>query len=363
MILKRLQVLRQELRVKKADAFLLINHEQSGQPATRYLSGFSGTESVLVVTPKKHFIVADGRYFSQAEMEAEHFKLIKRQNLTLATMLKELFEKERVRLVLIDGSHTAYSFVEAIRAASRRLVFKNDPELLHRLRIVKDAGELRNLQKAADISIVAFKKLLSMVKPGVTELWLASRLELLMKEGGAAKAAFESIVASGKNGARPHAKPTAKKIKKGELITFDFGASYNGYMSDITRTVALGTITPKLRAIYETVRESQELGCSAARAGVTGRELDMICREYIHDQDYSAHFLHSTGHGLGMQVHELPIVSSGSSKPLPVNAVITVEPGIYVEGLGGVRIEDALVIKKDGNINLHQKMTKKLITL
>ena len=301
---QRINPMRAEMAAVKTDAFLLVNHEQSGQPATRYISGFLGTESVLMITKKRHYIIVDGRYYVAAKTQAPLFTLLKR-DAPLNQLLKNLFATERIKTVLIDGSHTHYSFVENLKRVVK-IQIKSDPELLHRIRIIKDNEEIQYLQKAADISVIAFKRLLPRIKPGVTELWLAAQLELLMKESGSGPIAFDSIVASGENGAKPHAKPTTKKIKKGELITFDFGASYAGYMSDITRTVAVGALSPKWREIYETVQKSQELGCKTARAGITGAELDNVCREYIDARGYGKYFLHSTGHGLGMQVHELP---------------------------------------------------------
>ncbi|MBI1838723.1 MAG: M24 family metallopeptidase, partial [Candidatus Colwellbacteria bacterium] len=150
---------------------------------------------------------------------------------------------------------------------------------------------------------------------------------------------------------------------KGELITIDFGASYNGYMSDITRTVAVGRISPKLKEIYEIVRESQERGCKVAKAGVTGKDIDDVCRGYIIENGYGRNFSHSTGHGLGMSAHESPNITALNVKPLLVNSVVTIEPGIYIQGLGGVRIEDALIVTRNGNINLHKAAPKELIQL
>jgi Xaa-Pro aminopeptidase len=357
----RLSLIQEEIKRHAAHAFVLVNHESSGQPSTRWLSGFSGSESVIVVTKKKQFIIADGRYYAQVAGESPRFKLIRREK-GLSDILKDLFTQEKIKIILLDGSHTHYSFTENLKRAVK-VIIKNDSELLHRLRIVKDAQELKYLAKAADISVAAFKRLLPLIKPGVTELWVAAKLEMLMKEAGSPKPAFETIVASGKNGVLPHARPTTKKIRKGELVTIDFGASYNGYMSDVTRTVAVGKVSAKLKEIYEVVRLSQELGCSFIKAGVPGRDVDELCREFISESGYGKYFLHSTGHGLGMSVHELPSVSAANRGPLPACAVVTCEPGIYIKGLGGVRIEDALVVKKGGAINLHGKLTKKLIAL
>ena len=184
-----------------------------------------------------------------------------------------------------------------------------------------------------------------------------------MAEEGAEGIAFPTIVASGKNGALPHARPSDKKIKSGELVTIDFGACFHGYVSDMTRTIAIGKISTRLKKIYEAVRKAQELGCTKAKAGVTGRQIDAVCRDYLTKQGLGKYFAHSTGHGIGMEVHELPIVSSYSDTLLIEGSVITCEPGVYIPNVGGVRIEDALVLTKGGNTNLSKSLSKELLTL
>jgi Xaa-Pro aminopeptidase len=197
----------------------------------------------------------------------------------------------------------------------------------------------------------------------MTEKEIAGRLEDLMTEEGAEGISFPTIVASGKNGAFPHAKASNKKLKKGELVTIDFGARYKGYVSDMTRTVAVGKISPRLKQMYEAVREAQELGCQKAKAVVTGAEIDAVCRNYLTKKGLGRYFTHSTGHGIGMEVHEIPRISPSGAKKLPIGAVITCEPGVYIPNVGGVRIEDALVLTKNGNVNLSESLSKELLIL
>ncbi len=352
MFAERLRVIRARLSEKRTHAFLLINSEYSGQPGTRYLSGFSGSSSVLLITKRQEFIITDGRYLAQAKEEAPDFTLVPSGRGPGYVEFGKIAKRLVLRRFALDGTRTSQFAVHKLQSFAEGIELVDVPELLQEIRLVKSAAEIALIKKAATIACAAFKKLLPYVKAGATETTLAARLEFLMKEAGAERIAFETIVASGKNGAMPHGKPTSKKIAKGELITFDFGTVYRGYCSDITRTIAFGKPSAKLREIYETVRAAQELGCKAARAGMTGADLDAVCRNYIAKKGFGKYFLHSTGHGLGMEVHELPSVSSANKNPLPVGAVVTCEPGIYVPGLGGVRIEDDVVLTKNGNIKL-----------
>ncbi|MBI4095089.1 MAG: aminopeptidase P family protein [Candidatus Liptonbacteria bacterium] len=360
---ERVEKIRNIVRSAKADAFLLLNHELSGQPGTRYLSGFSGSESILVITESEKFILADGRYFLQAQEECPDFQLVKVERFSHLEALAKVCRASSLKTVVIDGARTSYHSVSKLSEVIHDVVIISKNDVLQEIRAVKDDAEIMELQRAARIACGAFERFLPYLREGLTEKELAVKLEFLMKEGGAEQVAFEVIVASGANGAKPHGKPTEKKIKRGELITFDFGCFSNGYASDMTRTVALGNVSPALAKIYEVTKTAQELGCKAAKAGITGKELDAVCRDYIATKGYGEYFLHSAGHGLGMEVHELPYVSSKNEKPLPENAVVTIEPGIYIEGLGGVRIEDSLVLKRNGNINLSEKISKELITI
>ncbi len=360
---KRVERILTEVRDAGADAFLLFNHELSGQPGTRYLSGFSGTESVLLITEKGNFIFTDGRYFSQAREECPDFELVPTGRTLFWEELEKVFRMLDLKKFVFDQSRTNYGAISKLGEKIKGVSVVGSENILQKIRAVKDEREITDIQRAADIAISVFKKLMLGIREGATEKELAWRIEVLMRENGAEKISFDTIVASGSNGAKPHAKPSDKKIVKGELITFDFGCFYNGYASDITRTVALGPVSDKLAEIYETVRIAQELGCEAAKAGVTGSEIDKICRDYISGSGYGEYFLHGTGHGVGMEVHELPYVSASNKEPLPENSVITVEPGIYIEGIGGVRIEDTVVVKKDGSINMSGGLSKELVIL
>src|SRR3989344_5085454 len=322
------------LKAEKANALLVWNSEGSGQLATEWLSGFTGTWSILLITRTKRFLITDGRYTAQSKKEAKGYKIfITSQTNSSSRILRRFVKWHKVKHILFDGTVTPYSAVEDLRKELSPVVFSSRKHILQELRIVKEKEELK--------------------------------LESLCLEEGADNLAFPIIVSSGKNGAFPHAEPTEKKIREGELITIDFGVRYKGYVSDMTRTVAVGKIAPRLFKMYEAGRIAQELGCKKAKAGITGQELDAMCRSYLARRGFGRYFTHSTGHGIGTEVHELPVAShyNGSKGKLQAGAVITCEPGIYIPSVGGVRIEDALILTKKGNVNLTEKVTKKLIVL
>jgi len=382
----RLKKIKEVLRRERADALVVWNSEGVGQPATGWLSGFWGTASVLFVTAAQQLLITDGRYGVQARKEAKGFQIfISSVGKPTRAIFSEIVAKYNIRKILFDGSVTMHSTVEEMRQCLSRHTTTNtttafgrpsstkegmeNSELISRkgmlqeLRIIKEKREIVLLKKAADIACGAFTKLLPELHAGMTEKSVARRLEDLMVGEGADGIAFPTIVASGKNGAHPHAKASDKKIRKGELVTIDFGARFRGYVSDITRTVAIGKITPRLKKMYEAVRKAQELGCRKTKAGITGAEIDAVCRTYLAKKGYGKYFTHSTGHGIGMEIHELPHISLSNTEALPAGAIITCEPGVYIQNVGGVRIEDALVLTEKGNINLSKSLFKKLLIL
>ena len=326
--------------------FLLLNIESSGQPGTRYLSKFSGSSSVLIKTPTRKIILTDGRYTDQARLEAPEWEVrtIDRSGY-LANVIATLKELKIAKIEL-DSERTSHELVR--RLSDFEIIAK--PNFLQELRITKAEDQVAKIKASAQVAISAFTKL--HIKAGMTERQVATELEYLMRREGADGIAFDTIVVSGTRTALPHGKPTDKTLANGELVTIDFGCFKDGYACDITRTIALGEVSPKLREIYDVVHEAQARGCKAIKAGITGREVDAVCRDYITERGYGEYFIHGTGHGLGMEVHELPYINHSNDTPLPVGAVITCEPGIYIEGLGGVRIEDDLVVTVEGSINL-----------
>ncbi|WP_390485644.1 M24 family metallopeptidase, partial [Staphylococcus pseudintermedius] len=230
------------------------------------------------------------------------------------------------------------------------------------IRQTKDEGEIKAIQKAAQIVDEAYKYILTLVKPGMTEKEVKAHLESKMLHLGADDTSFDTIVASGIRGAMPHGVASDKVIQSGEMVTLDFGAYYNGYCSDITRTFAVGQPSEEMVKIYNIVLKSQEAAIAAIRPGMTGKEMDSIARDIITEAGYGKHFGHSLGHGIGLDIHELPGLSQKSDVVLEKNHCVTIEPGIYVEGLGGVRIEDDILITENGGERF-TNCTKDLIIL
>lgn len=358
-----LDFIRRKLDEYKADAYILLNHESSGQPDTAYVAGFTGSESVVIVTRDNQYILVDGRYVTRSKQESPNFEMKAANRGKVYNDMGSYFPEMGIKSILIDPNTTHYNSVLLFKEGMPELEIKTQPALLHELRSVKNEDEIKKLQESGKVACAAFNQLITEIKPGITERAIAGRLEYLMKEMGADRYSFDSIVASGKMGAFPHYTPSDKEIAVGELVTIDWGCYLNGYASDMTRTIAIGEISDQLRDIYETVKGSQQAGLDAANSGMTGVALDKVCRDYITERDYGQYFVHGTGHGLGMDVHELPYVNTNNNELLPVNSAVSIEPGIYIEGVGGVRIEDCVIIKENGCINLNDHVTKDLITI
>ncbi len=362
----RLQNIIRFLKQGKADALLVWNSEGSGQPATRWLSGFTGSLSILLITRTKRFLITDRRYTAQSKKQAKGYNIrVTSGQMSSLQIVGRLIKTQKIQKILFDGSVTPYSVVEDLKMELPEVIFLSRKRVLQELRLVKEKRELTLLAKVANIACRSFIRLIPLIHIGMTEKELAQCLEVLCVEEGAEGLAFPTIVASGKNGAFPHAVATEKKIQEGELVTIDFGVHYKGYVSDMTRTVAVGNVASRLLKMYEAVREAQELGCRKAKAGVTGQEMDAACREHLTKKGYGKYFTHSTGHGIGMEVHELPIVAphQAGKERLPVGSVITCEPGVYIPNVGGVRIEDALVLTRKGNVNLTNGMSKEFVSI
>jgi Xaa-Pro aminopeptidase len=263
-----------------------------------------------------------------------------------------------------DSSTTSVAVHHALWAVISPLQLVALGEVMRRVRVIKDEEEIKLLAKAAKITTNAFNELLTKIRIGMTEEQVAAQLEELFYEHGATGVAFPSIVASGINGSQPHAQVSSKKLKVGELVTIDCGASYKGYMADMTRTIAVGKesqLGAKARQLYEAVEASQRAGKGLLRAGMKAGDIDAMCRRALQKGGLEAYFTHGTGHGVGLAVHELPVVGPGSETVLQPGMIVTVEPGVYLPKFGGVRIEDTLCITKDAAVNLTRGASTHLI--
>jgi len=346
--------------------YIITNSENSGQPATRYVSGFSGSDSILIFTTKKPLnevdalrsmewgrLLVDGRYWIQAEDEIQMSKLkyqikskiqiikIHKDN-TSKQALNEILKQHSIDEISVDSRITSYASVLALQEQGLRIV--PSPDIFQSIREIKNEDEIKKIQKAQKIALEAFDIVRNEIEVGITESYIAARLEFLMKQGGAEKTSFETIVASGLNSALPHARSTDKKIETADSIIVDFGAVYQGYCSDYTRTILMPKASAQLHEIYNVVKVAQQKALDVVKLGTRTKEVDLAARNCIEANEYGAHFTHSTGHGVGMAVHELPHVSWNSETILRKGHVITVEPGIYISGVGGVRLEEMVII-------------------
>ena len=326
----------------------------------RYVSGFTGTAGVSLITKEKAYFITDFRYTEQAAEQAVGFEIIKHGGNPYEDVDKILQEKG-ISEVGFEKDFVTFSTYEMLKdKLSAQL--KPVSGLVESLREIKEEAEVETIQEAIKITEYAFEEILNFVKLGVTEIEVANKLDFLMREKGATSVSFDTIVASGKRSAMPHGVASEKKIEQGDMITFDFGCYYKGYVSDMTRTISLGDPGEELKKIHQIVLDANLRVTEAAKPGITGKELDAVARDYITEKGYGEQFGHSTGHGIGLEVHEGPGIHFRNEKALIEGNVITNEPGIYIPGLGGVRIEDDLLITKDGNRNL-MTVSKELIQL
>jgi len=335
----RLSSLRSTFASLNIDAFLVTNF-----PHIRYISGFSGSNGVAVVTNRGNFIVTDGRYAEQIKREATGWTIGIANDYDLYALIKRKNIFRPGMRVGFDGNTVTLAQYRSLKKTFPKLLFRPRADVMEKIAISKDEHEIRLLKEAISITDKVFTDILSVVKPGVAEADIAAELTYRHRKYGADGDAFEPIVASGTMGALPHARASSKKIKKGEMVTLDFGCIVQGYHSDLTRTVAVGKPSKEMQTIYGIVLEAQLRAIEAAHSGMTAFALDAVARDLIKKYGYGKYFQHSLGHGLGLQIHEPPKVSFTNKSILPERCVVTIEPGIYVANLGGVRIGDGAPI-------------------
>lgn len=326
----------------------------------RYMSNFTGSAGVVLISNDKALFITDFRYTEQAGKQCQGYEVVQHTG-SIPEKLASLVQQLGIKKLGFEQDHVTYSSYQTFDKAIDAELVPISGEI-EKLRLIKDESEIKILKGAANIADAAFTHILNFIQPGKTEIEVANELEFFMRKEGATSSSFDMIVASGHRGALPHGVASDKVIEKGELVTLDFGAYYNGYVSDITRTVAVGQPDAKMQEIYHIVLEAQLRGMKGIKPGITGKEADALTRDYITEKGYGDNFGHSTGHGIGLEVHEGPGLSSKSDIVLEPGMVVTCEPGIYLPGLGGVRIEDDTIITKDGNENLNSSK-KELIIL
>lgn len=339
--MERINRLREKMESKNLDAFFVTDLKN-----IRYLSGFTGSAGSVLVTMKQAYFITDFRYTSQAAQQAEGFELRIHQK-GIDQEVHQILQAEAVATVGIEAANMnvdQYLGVQELFTAQ----IKPTTAFIEELRQIKDQAEISLIHQACQMTDQAFEHILTFIKPGISEIEVANELERFLKAKGASAMSFDTIVASGVRSSMPHGVASEKIIESGDVVTLDFGCYYQGYSSDITRTIAVGSISDQMKEIYDIVLTAHQRVIDGTKPGMTGKEIDALARDYINEKGYGDYFGHSTGHGLGLAVHEMPSISWKNEQAVEVGMVITDEPGIYLPDIGGVRIEDDLLITENG---------------
>ncbi len=341
---RRLAAVRDELARHDLDGLLV-----TALPNIRYLTGFSGSSALLVVTAKDCLLLTDFRYETQVEEEVGAAATLRIEATSLwGGLWPALTGMPGVDRIGFESAHLLHRDFARLLEQGSRWHWRPAVDLVECLREVKDAGEIGCIEKAVAMAETALAQALARFAPGLTETGAAGILEQALREAGSEAFPFPTIVASGPRSALPHARAGARVLARGDFVLVDFGAVADGYCSDITRTVVLGRATAEQKEVYDIVREANARASGAVRAGMRGMAADAVAREYIAARGFGEAFGHSLGHGIGLEVHEGPRLARTIETPLAAGMVVTIEPGIYRPGWGGVRIEDDVLITESG---------------
>lgn len=339
---ERIEKLRERFAGAGVEALYITNPENRF-----YLSGFTGTAGSLLLGLKNNYLFTDFRYTGQAAQECPDYQVIETSGES-SEVLREYLTGEGITLLGLEGDYLTYNQFQTLKEKLGGVEIKTVDGLVEELRARKDKGELALIEEAVRLADEAFQEVLPLIRPGVSEREVALQLEYSMRRMGAEGAAFKTIVASGYRSALPHGVASARIMAPGDLVTLDFGAVYSGYHSDITRTVVLGRPDKKQEEIYQLVLEAQMSAIESLRAGVKALDVDGAARRIIEQAGYGNQFGHSTGHGVGLSIHEKPRLSAKDQSILEEGMVVTIEPGVYLPGWGGVRIEDTVLVLDGG---------------
>lgn len=350
---KRLKQLRRKLAKEKIEAILISRPENR-----RYLSGFDGSAGLLLITQQDAILATDFRYLEQAQKQAPHYKIIRTSGETEKWLPRLLGELNLSRLGF-EADHVSYSLHRRLSgiAGKKQLRLIPSEGLVDGLRAVKEPAEVELIARAAAISDAAFEGVVANIQAGMTEQDVAWSIEKSLHEKGSQSVPFDIMVASGPNAAMPHAKPSPRPIQPGEPVLIDFGAKIDGYSSDLSRTICLGQPDDNFKRLYDTVFKAQSAAIAGTTAGMTGKQADGLARKIISEAGYGDNFGHGLGHGLGLAIHERPYLGPDSPDRLTDGMVFTIEPGIYIAGWGGIRIEDTVVVE-NGKIRVLSRANK-----
>lgn len=351
---KRVQNLLQELSL---GAVLISNGNNM-----RYISGFAGATGYLYLSEQRHAVVTDFRYTIQAEQEADGYEIITIGNGGYEEALNDLLSSDKISRLGFEAEDMLFADYHRLKDKLKVEELVAIGHEITNIRRIKSTKELEYIRQAEGIGDKVFTEILSFIKPGMTELEVAARIEYLLKLYGASGVSFPAIVASGINSSMPHAVPTQKKIEVGDFLTMDFGCVYEGYCSDMTRTIMIGKANDKQKEVYQTVLNAQLAALEFIKAGYQGKEIDKVARDLIYQAGYEGCFGHGLGHSVGLHIHENPRLSPLEEDVILAGMTETVEPGIYIKGFGGVRIEDLVAVTEDGCENFTHS-SKELIEL
>lgn len=337
----RLEHLKRELQARRLDSFLVTNETNIS-----YLSGFPGHDAVILATRGKQFFITDSRYIEDARDKIKGFEIELVKGSTYKT-IESLTKKCRLKKMGFEGMNLPYEVAVRLKVILGRSRLMPTKSLVENIRIIKDDGELSLVRDSISVAKVVLNKMMSSIRPGCTEVSLAKMAEAEFIKNGA-RPGFDPIIAAGSNSSKPHAKPGRRAINKDSFVMIDIGCNLNGYNSDITRMLFLGKVKDRIRKIYAIAQKAQILAIEKIRPGVRIAEIDAAARGYIRSHGFGKYFGHSLGHGVGMDVHEEPTVSGNNEAPLSAGMVFTVEPAIYLPKIGGVRVEDMVLVTDKG---------------
>ena len=317
-----------------------------------YFTGFKSSAGAVLITKSEAYLLIDFRYFEKAQKNVKHLKVLLANR--LYAEIGEILKKFQIKNLFIETDYTTLDGISALRKGLDGFNISTDNALskkILKMRSIKDEEEIKSIEKAQMLTDEAYSYILSYIKPGVRETDIALKMEFFMREHGSEGVAFDFIVVSGKNSSLPHGVPTDKKIENGDFVTMDFGGVINGYRSDMTRTVAVGSVTPKQETVYETVLKAQKAALDAIKPEVPCSLIDKTARDIITAEGFGDCFGHGLGHSVGLEIHENPACNTRDTTPLKSGMIMTVEPGIYIPDKFGVRIEDMVLITDNGYKN------------
>lgn len=341
----------------RVDGVLIVS-----QTNRRYFTSFCSSDGILLATRNGSVFLTDSRYIEEAQNVVKCCEVAELRK--TSEQLPELCKKFGVKVLMVESERLTVAQLKAYRKILKGILLTTvgTDKLIDELRLVKSEYELESVTKAQRIAEKAFDHILGFIREGVTEREIALGLDFFMLSNGAEAVSFETIAISGENTSKPHGVPTDRKIRKGDFIMLDYGAVVNGYHSDMTRTIAVGEVSDEQVKVYNAVLEAQLRALSVLKAGVKCSDADAAARDYIKEKGYGDFFRHSTGHGVGLEIHEKPALAPSNTKKLQIGNIVTVEPGIYIPGKFGVRIEDLAVITEKSCENL-TKITKELVKI